>query len=741
MQNTQANKIPALDNELAMSAHARWLKKHGMYTAAIFYKNRNETVERRLSRVTRYILEQYPLPEFSNGQELAFPSSYILNAKLPEDDANGYGYHFTVNGYPSFRKEKFERLMGDYKDSVEQYIAESIHHDALSVCADPSRERYNHGGVHNVLDWDTIVNQGISGYRKRIEEKLASAEEPGMRLFEEGLLDVAIGLEGYINRYTEKLETVIAGSAQKDPALEKLLAGMKKVPLGPAESFYDAVLAVNTMMVIGNILEPGRIDQYLYPFYVKDKTEGRVTDEEAFRLIRMLLSDINDRIGHPGVTHVTIGGTKADGSPAYNELTEIVIRAIGGLRTPNVTLRVRRDMPQNLWDAFLNNISKGYGQPAIVNEEQFMEHLVKDYDLPFEEAAEYVFGGCSELLIQGKSMCDSTWVAYNMLDIFQETMYNHFLSCDTFESFYKRFKEECTITIKEMEEMINIRQFSYGLHFPEPITTLFVRDCIEDARSFTNGGARYNFDATNIYGATNAINSLYTLKYFYEGKLGECSKETLLRALIRNFEGFFDLHTRCKKVPKFGNHNTEINELAHDLMDHVFGEVMKLRCYRSSRTYTGRFMPAIILWTDWILCGERVGATPDGRLAGEATVDSCGPMQGTDTEGPTSVMNAALSLPQEKCIGTCVLNLRLDPAVMKTPEGKKKVQMLFTTYFGQGGNQLQINVLDPEMLQEALRNPENHQDIIVRVGGFSDNFVKLSPAIQQEVIKRTQHSL
>ena len=152
-------------------------------------------------------------------------------------------------------------------------------------------------------------------------------------------------------------------------------------------------------------------------------------------------------------------------------------------------------------------------------------------------------------------------------------------------------------------------------------------------------------------------------------------------------------------------------------------------------------MPAIILWVDWIECGRRLGATPDGRVAGQATVDSCGPMQGTDKEGPTAVMEAALSLPQQKCVGTCVLNLRLDGAVFKSQGGREKVRQLLSTYFAQGGSQLQINVLDTQDLLAALEDPDNYGNLIVRVGGFSDNFVKLSPEIQQEVLKRTQYSL
>lgn len=735
------HSLEILSNDLTMSNHARFLKKYGMYSAALFYKNLNDSVERRASRVTRYALENQPLPEYRDGQ--------LLFACVPEgvvrpvcgDDSLDYGFTVNTNGEICFHKEKFERLRKECRNSVERYIVDSVMNDCLAASAEASRCRYNHGGVHNVPDFEYVLKKGLLAYREDALKKMESTDDPKVHCFEAGMLDVIAGIETYMARYIAKLEELekcFSGDHQK---LQKLIGALKKVPLYPAESFYEAYVSCSAVMFFSDSYEPGRLDDYLYPYYERDLEAGETSGEEASLLIRELFEDIDKRIGHPGVTHVTIGGTRADGTAVYNALTKIAVQAIGGLRTPNVSLRVRQDMPQEIWDAFLYNISKGYAQPAIVNEELYLKNLTADYDIPYEDAVNYVFGGCSELLIQGKTMCDSTWVAYNMLDIFEHTLYNHFLSCDSFDAFYRRLKADYKITLEEMAEQINIRQFAFGLHYPWPLKTLFAGDCIENAKSYTAGGTRYNFDSANIYAGTNAINSLYTLKHFYEGKLGNISKEEFLQCMIADFAGYEELHAKCRNVAKFGNYDEELNALAADLMDYVFSETMKLKCYRSNEKYTGRFMPAIILWVDWIACGERVGATPDGRVAGQATVDSCGPMQGTDTEGPTSVMGAALSLPQQKCISTCVLNLRLDPAVFKSKESTRKVQQLCQAYFMQGGCQLQINVVDPETLLAAMKDPENHRDLIVRVGGFSDNFVMLSKAIQNEVLKRTQYTI
>lgn len=730
-----------LANPLTFSSHGRFLLKHGMYSAALYYKNRNETPERRAARASRYALENIEVPSYTPGQVAGLSFGNGIFKFAPQDDAQGWGFRFHADGSCSYNAEIFRKLHDKCENSVEHYIVDSIIIDCRAMHSDIAGSRYNHGGTHNVPDIEFVLHHGISAYRSRIEAAMESATDANTRMFQEGLLDVLEGTEAFVRRYAASLENLLETYTGDCQPLRRLATALKQVPLLPARNFYEAAVASSMTMGLAGNFEPGRIDNYLWPYYEKDLAEGKTSPQEAYALIRAIFADIDTCCGHPGVTHVTIGGTNPDGSPNYNALTEISIRAIAGLRAPNVTLRVRRDMPDYIWDAALENIKNGFSHPALVNEEMFLEKLTTDYAIPYHDAVNYVFGGCSEVLIQGKTMCDSTWVQYNMLDIFENTLYNHFPTCDNFDAFYEKVKEDIATTLKEMEQHINNRQLTEGAHHPALMKTLLADGCIQHGKSFSAGGAVYNFDSTNIYAGTNTVNSLYTLKQYYDGKLGSISREEFLEALMANFEGYGELFTKCKKVTKFGNYDPELNALANDLMTFTFKKVMDLRCWRQNATYQGRYMPAIILWVDWISSGKRVGATPDGRLLGEATVDSCGPMQGTDTEGPTSVMGAALSLDQGNCAGTCVLNLRLDKANFRTPESTRKVRQLMEVYFRQGGSQLQINVVDPKILREAYEDPTKHRDIIVRVGGFSDNFVMLDKAIQQEILKRTEHNI
>ena len=727
-----------LENELTLSPYARFLKKHGLYSAALFYKNLNETLERRAARASRFSLETMDLPAWKDGQVLPISACDSLYRLSPADDLQGYGLQYLPDGEPVFREDTFRALYEKCGNSAERHIVDTVIHNCQAATADISSLRYRHFGIHNVIDFDFVLHRGIGAYRQRIEHALCDAPPAG-RMFEEGMLDVLAGVEDLLSRYLSQMEQQLAKTP--DPCLQRLTEALKHVPLNPARSFYEAYVSAYMAMALAGNFEPGRMDHYLWPYYEADLAAGRITQEEAFGLIRTMFEDIDAAQGHPGVTHVTIGGTNADGTPCYNELTILCIRAIAGLRTPNVTLRVRKDMPDELWDAVLRNLGRGCSHPALVNEDLFLSKLTTDYAVPFCDAVNYVFGGCSELLIQGKTMCDSTWVQYNMLDIFENTLYSHFLSCDSFDGFYRQAKEDISVTLEDLQTQINNRQLALGSNIPLLMKSLLVDGCIENRKSFTAGGAVYNFDSTNLYAGTNALNSLFTLKQFYDGKLGSISREELLRALIANFEGYESIHAKCRNVTKFGNYDPELNALARDFMTHTFKKVMELRCWRGNEHYRGRYMPAVILWIDWISSGQHVGATPDGRFLGDATADCCGPMQGTDTEGPTSVMGAALSLDQGNCAGTCVLNLRLDKANFRTPEAAAKVRQLMQVYFARGGSQLQVNVVDPKTLQDAYEHPEKHRDLIVRVGGFSDNFVMLDRSMQTEILKRTEYSI
>ncbi|MFI3324789.1 MAG: pyruvate formate lyase family protein [Clostridia bacterium] len=712
--------INSIENDYEISAHSRFLKKNGFISAAIYYKNLNETYQRRASRSLRYMFESAKLPCYSKGQIVYADNKNNMNGLMRDNNV----CYVNPDGVCVVNKDEFSKI--ETNNALEFEIKKAVMANSENALHDVSNVRWLHYGLHHILDFEYVLENGIIGYKKDALKALETETDFEKIQFYNAMLDLTEGITEFCENYNKSLTEI----ENPDEDLLRLISATKTVPLSPATNFYEAFITIDSLMFICNCFEPGRIDKMLYPYFESDET---VDEDFAYKCIRSMLSTIEKRLGHPGTTHVTVGGSKADGTADYNKITEICVKAIGGIRSPNMSLRVREDMPQKLWDLYLDNTSKGYTQPAIVNERMYINGLVNQYNVPMEDAVNYVFGGCSEVMIQGKSCCDSIWTAFNVLDIFSNTIFNELMSSENYDDFYSKFIRDLDVSLEDMKTQINLRQHAYGKHNPFPLRTLFT-DCMGSAKNYADGGTKYNFDSTNIYGSTNTINSLYTMKQFFKGKLKGVTKKDILVALSTNYDGFEKLQKDFLNIEKYGNFNTEINEITTDLMTYIPNKIKTFRCYRGN----GYFMPAIILWIAAETFGNKVCATPDGRGDSDVLADSAGPSQGSDMQGPTSTMGATLAIPQENFVGTSVLNLRLDSKNFQDEIGRFKVKQLCSTYFSEGGTQLQINVVDRETLLDALKNPEKHKDVIVRVGGFSDNFIYLSDKLKEQIIKRTE---
>jgi formate C-acetyltransferase len=239
----------------------------------------------------------------------------------------------------------------------------------------------------------------------------------------------------------------------------------------------------------------------------------------------------------------------------------------------------------------------------------------------------------------------------------------------------------------------------------------------------------------NVAGLANVVDSLAAIReVVYDEQL--VSGEALLAILAENYEGHEVERQRLRCCPRFGNALPEVDALAAEIARHVFAS---FRAYVPWRG--GRFLPSCIMFTTYAAEGAKVGATPDGRRAGEPLADSIGPVTGRDRSGPTAMLRSVTQLPLSLATGTPVLNIRFGKALFASDEGRRAVRDLIATYFEMGGMQIQLSVVDRQVLEDAIAHPEQHEDLIVRVGGFSAYFNSLSPALKQAILERTEHQL
>jgi len=264
---------------------------------------------------------------------------------------------------------------------------------------------------------------------------------------------------------------------------------------------------------------------------------------------------------------------------------------------------------------------------------------------------------------------------------------------------------------------------------------VFIDDCIKRGKSSLGGGSRYAIHYQNGRTMIDVADSLAAIKkcVFEDGSI---SKEELIDALDKNFEGKEEVHRILLAAPKYGNDDDFVDSIA----DELYGRWQKM-VTELDAGFGDKYLACAYSVGGHVPAGERTGALPSGRLAGKSLADgSVSPAQGADTNGPTAVINSCSKIDQSHILGT-LLNMKFPANTFKTQEDRKKLLALIQTYFDGGGKHIQFNTVDRATLLDAREHPELHRNLIVRVSGYSAFFTELSPVMQDEIIARTEHSL
>jgi formate C-acetyltransferase len=245
------------------------------------------------------------------------------------------------------------------------------------------------------------------------------------------------------------------------------------------------------------------------------------------------------------------------------------------------------------------------------------------------------------------------------------------------------------------------------------------------------GGARHNYVELEMIGITNASDSLYAIKkaVFDDNKVTLFELRDILRS---NWQGYTEIHNYFRLLPKWGNDEPDVDEIRAKITTFLYK-----RFNDSPGPFGGIYVPGEVIFIAHEYCGAVTGATPDGRSAGEVLAGSAGASAGYEREGLTALMNSMLTLPvKDYLLTTVALNIRFLPDSFNDPHSRRGISLLIKSFFSQGGMQLQINVCDADTLRKAQEHPDEYKDLLVRVGGYSDYFVKLSRALQDEIINR-----
>jgi len=627
---------------------------------------------------------------------------------------------------------------------------------------------------HLILDHETPIRKGIIAMREDVQELLAGSPSDKERDFLQSVDSALEGVMIFSKRLAEKLgeEAEKEQDSGRKKRLERMHAICMRVPLYPAESFYEAVQSYWTVKIAVelsipfNVHSPGRLDQIFYPSYEGDISEGNITPEEASELLEELFLKIMSQNMRPysnftsyftqryeGSEPVTMGGLTGEEKDATNDLTYLMLEAAGRSRAAlNFVVRFHPNSPDALYMKVAELHHAGVSSVSMMNDEVSIEAL-ENRGFSHEDAVGYAITGCVDMVVPGKTGGES-FSAVLLCRILDMTLRNGDSKTligtlegvsiktgdpDTFTTYNEledAFIRQVAFQIEKVVKATRIRDTLYDKYLPAPFISAFMQGCLEKRRDVTGGGAVYDLEGILIMNSiANVVDSLYVIKklIFEQKRFNICD---LIDAIDNNYNGYDWMYNMIQDLEgKWGNGNPESDEIARRVTTRIFEETYKYRTYKG-----GYFAPFINSMTAHTYDGRISIATPDGRKAAKPYAASCNPYN-VDQNGPTGVLRSVAAIDFSHVLGSAV-NIRMHPtAIGTTDEARQKWITLVKTYFKMGGEQLQPTVVSTELLRAAQQDPENYRNVIVKVGGYSAYFIDLGCEIQNEIIERTEHSV
>jgi formate C-acetyltransferase len=649
----------------------------------------------------------------------------------------------------------------------------------------------NHGvflwvhGAHvgQMPNYEKLFRLGLNGIKKEAEAKLRDIGSDGesrrshpaefmkKKAFLEAMIISIEAVIRWARRYAElaRVKTTVEEDKTRRSELERIAEACEWVPDNPPRTFFETLQCWYLIMLLVRVLDiqtvgiGDRVDQIWYPAYKRDKEAGRITAEQARELIQNIwlklaeLTDFNAPImpsgGHTTPRYITIGGQDRLGRDATNELTYIIMDSVTSLRLvePMISVRLHRNTPEEFLHRFAAIMRTDSGHYGVFNDEFMIPFLVSK-GIPVQDARDWAIEACASYSVVGKPMGHRVisgpgFVLPKCLEYaLNEGRDRHFftdkqigaptpnpLTFTSIEGVIKAYLDQVSFFTEKIVTLSNITDALEAQWLPQPFNSALLDGCIDNA---TDVREFHYWHKTNIQpvGHTTVVNALVAMKklIFEEKKV---TMAELVMALRDNWEGKEELRQMFRDAPKFGNDDDYVDLFAGDIHIRTCQAMQSFKnIYGYNVTCDGSGGASF-----YHLAGL-TGATPDGRKKGDMFSDgTVSPEVGTDKKGPIAVLRSVAKIALLVSFNH-MLNQRVVPASLEG-DGRSKFVAYLRTFVDLGVPHVEFNVVDNHILSEAQLHPENYQDLIVRVAGFSAYFVDMNKEIQDQIMARTQHRL
>lgn len=668
--------------------------------------------------------------------------------------------------------KEFKEIIYPYwqDHSLEDVIKENYGEEINAIAKVVKINQKDHAQGHICPDTKTWLELGPKGLMTKAYEKLKNCDE-NQKEFYECTIIVLEGVCHFMMRYHDYILTMLESLEDDNKkSLQRVADICTNLASRPAQSFHEAVQSLWFLFVVlhmesnASSFSPGRMDQYLYPYYQKDIEKGIISKQEALEILECLWLKFNQIVylrnqhsakyfaGFPIGFNIAIGGIDENGCDIYNELSLLLLKAQYhlGLPQPNLSVRLNKNSSHELIQEAIKVVAKGSGMPQFFNDEAIVNSMIKDLGIEEKDARNYAIVGCVELTTHGNNLGWSDAAMFNLNKALELTM-NHgkclltnepigldLGSIETYESFEdleNAFQKQIDYFIEKMMKAEIVVEKAHQDCLPTAFLSTVIDSCLEKGVDVTRGGAKYNLSGIQMIQIANLADSLAAIKELvYDEKM--ITRHELLEALQADFKGYEIIQTMLlNKVPKYGNDVKWVDELGAKWAGYFRERMKDYTNYRGGLYHTGMYTVSA-----HVPMGENVGASPDGRNALTPLADGgMSPVYGRDMAGPTAVLKSVSRMKDSYTTNGGLLNMKFLPEFFKTETGMMKFENFLRAFVDLKIPHIQFNVVRREDLLDAKLHPEQHRSLTIRVAGYTAYFVELAGKLQDEIIERTAY--
>ena len=675
-------------------------------------------------------------------------------------------FHVKEEDIQEFREKIYPYWKGK---SMEDVIKHHGGQEIQSIAKVVKINQKDHAQGHICPDSALWLKMGPLGIMNQAQEKLKTCEE-SQKEFYECVVLVMQGACTFMKRYHDMImENIDEVEEPYQQSLRTVANNCLNLTKRPPETFHEAVQSLWFLFVLlhmesnASSFSPGRMDQYLYPYYQKDIESGKISMEDALDILECLWLKFNQIVylrnqnsakyfaGFPIGFNIAIGGEDENGNDTYNELSLLCLQCQYdlGLPQPNLSVRLNRNSSHELMQKAIEVVSKGSGMPQFFNDEAIV-HALMELGIEKKDALNYAIVGCVELTTHGNNLGWSDAAMFNLNKALELTL-NHgkclltheqigldlggLDTYQTFEDLEKAFQQQIDYFIDKMMQYEVIVEKAHQDCLPTAFLSSVIDDCLENGLDVTKGGAKYNLSGIQMIQIANLADSLAAMKQLVYNDQIIDAKE-LLAALQSDFKGYEIIQTMLlNKVPKYGNDVEWVDRLGAKWAEYFRSRMKDYTNYRGGPYHTGMYTVSA-----HVPMGENVGASPDGRNALTPLADGgMSPVYGRDLKGPTAVLKSVSRLNNSLTTNGGLLNMKFLPEFFETKNGMNKFENFLRAFVDLKVPHIQFNVVRREDLEDAQIRPQLHKSLTIRVAGYTAYFVELAHKLQDEIIERTTY--